>query len=207
MCTWIEHARGFRRIGCGLLLVLVAWGGCRRVAAPSSQPVAGPEIVLTAPEAAARSLLDGLRAELAAVARGDHAAAAQQRRRLAEQVLARTDILARYKALPGHVAQDDAQMLDTLLKSWGATIAYYADGLALDQMRLAAAGAEGHKAVVDVPARVRDDRVVLRMQCVRGADELWHVGAVEFAPAQRPSTAPAATVPATQAAREPSGDL
>ena len=95
--------------------------------------------------------------------------------------------MARYRALPGHVPQAEAEVLDTLVENWASILSYYANGLALSEMKRSAAGGEGGGAVVDVPAHGPDDRAILRVACVRGLDDEWRILAIGLEPALMPT--------------------
>jgi hypothetical protein len=153
-------------------------------------------VALGTPQEATRSVLERLRAQLHAMAQHDRDAAARYRDEVVQEVAARDDILARYNALGVRAVRDDAEVLRRLVESWAAMLAYYADGLALEQMRLGAAGGEGSKAVVDVPAHGRDSETILQVYCVRGPDGQWRVGTLELAP-PRPAL-PAQSAPVSQ---------
>ena len=141
------------------------------------------------PEDATRSLLDALREQLQATARGDRATARRCRDRVAEHIAARDQIMARYRALPGHAPQEEVEVLDTLVENWASILSYYANGLALSEMKRSAVGGEGGGAVVDVPAHGPDDRAILRVACVRGSDDEWRILAVGLEPALLPTRA------------------
>jgi hypothetical protein len=182
------HARACLAI----LVGAVAVGGCRRaVTSTSAEQAAVPalDIVLKTPEDATRGLLDTLRAQLQATARGDRAAARRYRDQVVERVAARDQIMARYRALPGHVPQAEAEVLNTLMENWASILSYYANGLALSEMKRSVVGSEGGGAVVDVPAHGPDDRAILRVACVRGPDDEWRILAIGLEPGLMPTLA------------------
>jgi len=180
--------------GVALLAALAASGcGSSTDTSTATQAVAPPtDAAIRSPEDATRALLLGLRAQLQAVARHDKTAAARHRDWVIEHVAARDSILARYKALPTRIVRDDAQVLRALVESWAACIEHYSAGLELDQVQLSATGADGRGAAVDVPARGRNDRAILRVACTRDAADQWRVVGLDF---ERP--------PATATARSP----
>lgn len=183
----------------------LAIGGCRRAAnsTTAGQPSAPAfEIALKTPEDATRSLLAGLREQLQATARGDRAAARRCRDAVVDLVAAKDQIMARLRAQPGHVPQKEAEVLAALVENWASIVSYYADGLALKEMRLIAAGNDGGGAAVEVPAQGADDCAILRVACVRGANDEWRILAIGLEPAAIPTPATQATA-ASQPASEP----
>lgn len=190
----------FVALGC-----MVAIGGCRRAPTPSAaEQAAVPALgtVAKTPEDAARNLLEGLRAHLQATARGDRAAARRYRDTVAEHIVARDQIMARYRALPGHVPQADVDVLSTLVENWASILSYYAEGLALSEMKRSATGADGSGAGVDVPVHGPDDHAILRLTCVRGPDDEWRILAIGLEPASLPAL-PTQPEPASQPTSNP----
>jgi hypothetical protein len=188
-----------------VLVIALGVGGCRRPATSTPAEQAGVpalDIVAKTPEDATRNLLDALRAQLQATARGDRATARRCRDQVAQNIVARDPILARYRALPGHVPQADADVLCALVENWASILAYYADGLALTEMRRSATGADGGGAGVDVPAQGRNDRAIVSVACVRGPDDEWRILAIGLEPPSLPTPA-AQTAPASQPASNP----
>jgi hypothetical protein len=167
--------------------------GCRPPP-PSPSASTDIEVNLQTPQAAARSLMELLQAHLAAVARRDRAAAEAYRDQIAREVVARDDVMARFDQLPGRSVHGAAEVLPRLVESWASAVAYYADGLDLEHMRIAAS-AESGRGVVDIPARGPADQATLVVACVRGPDEKWRVIGLEFAvpTTSRPATRPVAT--------------
>jgi hypothetical protein len=161
------------------------------------------EIALKSPEDATRSLLGGLREQLQATARGDRAAARRCRDAIVDRIAAQEQIVARFRAQPGHVPQKEGEVLEALVENWASILSYYANGLALGEMRLSTAGGDGGGAVVDVPAQGADDRAILHVACVRGADDEWRILALGLEPAAAPVSASrpaAASQPASSSA-------
>jgi hypothetical protein len=169
---------------------------CERVAPPpaDSLPTTQPISTVT-PEDATRSLLGLLRAQLQAAARNDRTTVAKLRQLTLDKLILTDDILARLGSAAGVSEKERAQVLDTLVTSWAATLAYYADGLALDQIQMHPTGPAAHETAVDVPARGRDDATVVRVFCRRGKDNEWRVTGLDFAPppTTAPSSSPAST--------------
>jgi hypothetical protein len=183
----------------GALVLLSFSGACERVAPlPTSTPAALPISTVT-PEDATRSLLGLLRVQLQAAARNDRAAVAKLRELTLDKLVATDDVVARLHRPGGVSEKERAQVLDTLVTSWAATLAYYADGLGLDQIQVHPTGPATREAAIDVPARGRDDSAIVRVFCRRGKDNEWRVTGLEFAP--RPTTAPASS-PASASASE-----
>jgi hypothetical protein len=190
-------------LACGLVLT-----GCRRqpLATPATQAgTTGVTASLRSPEDAARSLMELLRAQLAAVAGRDRAAAARYRDQVAQEIVARDDVMARYNTLTGRTARTEDEVLHRLVESWAAAIAYYADGLDLQHMRLSAVAGQSGKAVVEIPAHGPNDEALLNVACLRGADERWRVVGVEFALPEAPhaTTLPAQAAPASREVTQP----
>ncbi|MFQ5806073.1 MAG: hypothetical protein ACE5I3_06455 [Phycisphaerae bacterium] len=185
-----------------MLLILAATAaplGCEnQPARPLAVPAGvAPEVVLKTPEDAARSALTCLQADLRAIRNRDEQAAKaclEKLRRVAavttiEQTLAR---MPQFKTIVG----DDA--IKGFINNWGATIAYYAAGLQLEQMRRVSESAS--RVGVVVPASGPEDDALIQVTCVRGADDLWRVSRIEFVvetPTARPARPPA-TQPASQ---------
>ncbi|MEW6197580.1 MAG: hypothetical protein AB1601_02780 [Planctomycetota bacterium] len=202
------------RVGIGAAVSVCAAAflvtACRREAAerPGAAgwtPPVSPDAPLsqqTAPEAA-RHLLQFLQAHLQAVAHGRNDLAARFRDRAARELVARDDLLSRYRAVAGRFAVPDEEALRRIVESWAAVIAYYADGLALDDLRPGPISGDLARTVVDVPAGGPGDDVLIRLACLRGEDDRWRVAGIEFVPpASPPATAPAA---ATSSATAPTG--
>ena len=193
---------------CGLLLLcgglLV---GCRPAtpATAATGPAApAVAVALRSPEDVTRGLVELLRAHLQAIARHDRGTANRLRDQAAQEIVARGEVMARYNALSSRTARDETEALHRLVESWAAGSAYYADGFALERMRLSAVAGEGGKAVVDVPAQGRGSEAVLQVACIRGPDEQWRVVGIEFAPPEAHGPTTASTRAASQPAREPS---
>ena len=183
---------------------MLATGGCRRAATSSAAgqgAAPATPIVSKTPQDATRSLLVALRAQLQATGSGDRAAARRYRDEVVKYIVARDQLTARYRALPTHAPQGETEMLGALVENWASILSYYADGLALDEMKLGVTGSEGSGAVVDVPARGPEDRAIVRVACVRQADDEWRVLAIGLEPATAPalSTQPAAASQPTTA--------
>lgn len=187
---------GRGRLALPAVVVAVALMGCEnRPPEPAATlPDDWADTVLKTPEDAARNVLTYLQAELRARARHDEQtvrACAEKLRALAavktiEQTLAR---LPQFKTLVG----DDA--VQGYVDNWGATIAYYAEGLHLEQMRRAAQS--NAKVAVIVPASAPDDDALIQVTCVNEGDQLWRIARIEFV------VEPPAAAPTSQAALQP----
>lgn len=169
------------------LAVLLVPVGCDNQAEPVVLPAVDAS-VYAAPESVARLAVETMQAELAAVAKRDRRTAAAQHARLlelaaAEKIQAAVDRQPMYKAVTGEVATPG------IVRNWPGTIAYYADKLALDQMRPTSVTADS--ATVLVPA----GEATLRVGCARGSDQRWRVARVDFAPAGASESGPATEVP------------
>lgn len=193
-----------RQVECPLLLcVAVAFGlfaaGCQRndssSASPAEAPSADSAVVLGTPEHATGSLLHFLGAHLRAIADGDKAAAARYRDQVVWHIAARDEIVARHRKVRGGRAKDEIGVLRRCVENWAAILAYYADGLALDQMRLEEGARRALQVVVLVPARGGDDQAVIRVTCLLGGDGKWRVRAIDFADAASAAPRPEAAQP------------
>ena len=203
------------RVGIGAAVCVSVAGvlatACRREAAerPSVAgwtPPVSPDAPLsqqTAPEAA-RHLLQFLQAHLQAVAHGREDLAASFRDRVVRDLAARADLLARYRSVAGRFAAPDEEGLRRIVESWAAVIAYYADGLVLDDLRPGPISGDLARTVVDVPAHGPRGDALIRVACLRGEDDRWRIAGIEFVPPASPSTtAPAAPTPPTTAPTGP----
>lgn len=197
----------------GVCVVGLVATACRREAveppgAAGWTPPVSPDASLsqqTAPEAA-RHLLQFLQAHLQAVAHGRDELAASFRDRAARDLAARADLLARYRSVAGRFAAPDEEALRRIVESWAAVIAYYAGGLALDDLRPGPISGDLARTVVDVPAHGPRGDALIRVACLRGDDDRWRIAGIEFVPpASPPATAPAATTSSVTAStgREP----
>jgi hypothetical protein len=144
---------------------------------------------LTTPENAARSTLLCLVAERRAIARGDKSAAQRCRQEL-RSLAAKEEITRRLRGNPLVSDLSDEQVLDQVAGNWGAVIGYYAEGLDLDRTQRVSAGETASAAFVLVPARGPHDAALIRVECVRGEENLWGVAAVGFQ-AERATSQPA----------------
>jgi hypothetical protein len=140
---------------------------------------------LDSPQHTARTLLILLREELRAIRRGDRDAQRRCRRQL-EHLADRTTIQQRFARTPQVKVLLGEDLVAGVISQWGATIAYYAEGLELDQIREPAASttqpAAGLRQVVQVRGIGKaGEPVWIRVHCVRGEDELWRVTHVDFA--------------------------
>lgn len=201
-----------REVGCRpfLLCAVTAFGllitGCERSDSSSAAqaPAADPAVLLDTPENATRSLFHFLRAQLRALAEDDKAAA-RHRDQVVWHIAARDEIVARYRKVRGGRVKDEIAVLRRCVENWAAVIAYYADGLGLDQMRLDEGAKHGLRAVVLVPARGRDDQAVIRVTCLLGEEDKWRVRAINFAEPATAGLPPAPTQPIPTPATGPAG--
>lgn len=182
----------------GALLILFA--GCRPSASASSAAL--PPVDQSTPEAVTRSALETIRAELKAVAAHDRAAAERAREQLARLAAAR-EILKSLEGSPRFKTALGDKPLRGYTDLWGATIAYYADGLALDAARRAKSSDDGKSVVVHVPAEAGDSRAVISVSCVLGDDGGWRVRQIVFAGAPTASSGPAASTSQSRPASMP----
>lgn len=181
-----------------ILAVSAAPVGCENNPSDSAlrPPPELPQVVLDTPENAARSALTSLQAELRAIANNDPQAAQEALNQLRSLVAVKAvermlDRMPQFKTLFG----DD--LIEGYINSWGATIAYYAEGLHLDRMRRGFAAPS--KVAVLVPASGPDDTALIQLTCLRQDDGTWRVSRIEFVNLATTS----APQPATQPASEP----
>ncbi len=194
-----NHRHGVRG-GCSprthRLTVLGAWVAvfvlplaCQRAApVPTSAPA--PSVSTKTPEDAARSLLTLLRAQLHAAAREDRPAVARLRQLALDQLVARAELEPHVTGAAQMTAAERTELFNKLVDTWAAAIAYYADGLALDQLKAVGPVAPSRTANVVVPARGPDDTALLHVRCQRGASDEWRILGLELVPARAPASAP-----------------
>lgn len=169
--------------------------GCRppTASSPASQPSdSAVQVALHSPEEATRSLFQLLQAQLAATARHDWPAAQRVRDQAVREIVAREDVMTRYRAVAGRTPREEPEALSRLVESWAAMISYYADSLALDRVRIAASSAEQDRVITEVPADGRAGGTVLQVGCVRDEHGQWRISGLDFAlpSAAGPSTSP-----------------
>ncbi|MEW6251271.1 MAG: hypothetical protein AB1716_11535 [Planctomycetota bacterium] len=179
----------------------VAAGLCLTACKPETPPPATApalQVALETPQAAARSLLLGLQAQLHAAWSGDRPTARAYRDQIVARIAAREQLLARR---PNLTADEQEKFLRTLVDNWASVVSYYADGLKLDEIRLVPASA-AEAAVVAVPAGRGEEKATIHVGLVSVSGG-WRVAAVQFAAgAKQPATATAtAGAPATEPAR------
>ncbi len=186
-----RRCRGGRATVWGaLLLAPLALGACQR-ATPAATSAPALAISTKTPEDAARSLLGLLRAQLQAAARQERAVVAQLRQTALDHLVAREDILRHVSGAERLSEQEQSELFHKLVDSWAAAIAYYADGLALDQLKALGATAGTRAADLVLPARGPDDTALLHVYCQRTPGNEWRVAGLELVPSRTPATAPA----------------
>jgi hypothetical protein len=160
---------------------------------------AGEELRLDTPQLAAHALLTLLREELRAIRRGDREEQHRCRRQL-ERVADRDSIQQRFARTPQVKMLLGENVVTGVIGQWGATIAYYAEGLELGPLEQTAASAPatqpaaGPKQVVRVRGRgLNGEPAWIRVHCLQGEDGLWRVTHVDFAFRQAPAGPPPAT--------------
>jgi len=182
-----------------VIVVAVALMGCE--SRPPEPAAALPDdwayTVLKTPEDAVRNLLTCLQADLHARARGDEQTVRNCDAKLRTLAAANTieQTIARLPQFETLVGEDAVQ---GYLDNWGATIAHYADGLHLDQMRRASESRT--KVAIIVPASAPDDEALIQVTCVDQGDRLWRVSRIEFVvePVAVTTTSQTAAPPASQ---------
>lgn len=178
--------------------------GCERPAASSrnsgAQSAPTEQAVrLDSPQQTAHTLLTLLREELRAIRRGDRDAQRRCHQQL-EQVADRDSIQRRFARTPQVKMLLGEDVVAGVIGQWGATIAYYAEGLELEALQETAASAPStHPA----PGREQEVRVRgrgkagepawIRVRCVQGTDGLWRVTHMDFAGRRAAAGSQAAT--------------
>lgn len=202
--NFCDLSRCRRSVAAPLLFTLVAFvafiGGCERRApapAPAGTPTAQAlRIDLSTPRNAVRSLIECLRAELSAVERHDRAGVEACREKLLEIVSIET-IAAAVAKRQKRVINDRSAVARSLARavslSWGSVIAYYADGIDLEDMVCPAPAPNTRKVFALVPARGPEENVEFRIRCVLDKDESWRIAGIDFhvpATTTRPAAPP-----------------
>ncbi|MFH1747795.1 MAG: hypothetical protein ABIG44_12235 [Planctomycetota bacterium] len=176
------------------MLLAGVFSGCREKeqASPSAatQPVDRLEIVLTTPKDAALSTLRCLQAQRAARAQGNEAQLSYCRERLREMA-ARDVILKRHSVSIKHQAPNQDEILDRFIRGWGPIIGAEIDSLRFDLITTPTPTAELKHANVLVPVSAEEADAVLRLECVRGADNLWRVARIDWQVRRITATQPA----------------
>jgi hypothetical protein len=202
-----------------LLFVLA----CRPAPTPGSDDAVRQEAAtrvpasVDTPEVAARTLLRGIQEELRALRRNDRrlASAFHEHLRAAVHEAA---VAERFNKAPHYrLLLGQGDVTDRITGVWAADLAYYAEGLHFERMRVV--GGDGSAPVdtvlVLVPGSGRDDEAWIELTCVRRSDGTWGVSGIDFAsgppaeagapPPGGAADAPTATEsgPADGAPREP----
>lgn len=196
--TIVSHVAPWRRSTRVRLLVmplLVALTSCTQPAdLPLTPPAIAADVVRDTPAAAARSVVVLLRAQLAAVAQHDTAAAEAARDQIVWHLVDRGLVRPGSDATP-NMSTSTAKILVNLVDSWAAILNYYADGLLLDELTVQASRT-ADRALVTIPARTADNEGLLRIACAADANGQWRVfafgfaGRVEETAASAPTTQP-----------------
>ncbi len=165
--------------------------GCGHTAPPAQESSPSPPVHadeplrLDSPQHTARALLILLREELRAIRRGDRDAQRRCRQQL-EHLADRTTIQQRFARTPQVKVLLGEDLVAGVISQWEATIAYYAEGLELDQIIEPVAPTTQPTAGLRQVVQVRGlgkagEPAWIRVHCVRGQDELWRVTHVDFA--------------------------
>jgi hypothetical protein len=142
------------------------------------------------PQAVTRTALTSIQQELNAIAAHDRHAADQALAKLVA-LAAQDAIRQRFAAQPVYrmIVRDDE--VRGLAELWSAAVAYYADGIQFDRMRVVP-GPDEDTVLVLVPAEGPEDAATLRVECLRDPSGRWRVSRIDFAaPGAAPTTAPA----------------
>ncbi|MGD8450496.1 MAG: hypothetical protein PVJ57_01645 [Phycisphaerae bacterium] len=192
-------ARSARILPLGLV-VLATVGlplipACGKSEANSATTTSAPtiDINLATPQDAARSVLNCLLAERAALHRHDDAAVKLCRKRLRSMV-ASNAILRRYEDAFHIKPRDPEQHLATYLSGWAPLIGFYADGLKLDSISTVTPVGSTEHAFVRVPATSPAGPAVISLECQKDSDDHWRVARLDFADVattSQPASAPA----------------
>ncbi|RMF75076.1 MAG: hypothetical protein D6744_13850 [Planctomycetota bacterium] len=177
--------------------LLIATTGCEKPPGDKIDPLPPSADETASPEAAARAVLTCIQEEIRAVAARDHEQVRKCRARLLG--LAAADrIEESFRKAPIYRMLVGTDVLRGYVEDWGATIAWYADGLRLDEMRRDPAKSSDDDVTLLTPATGEGDSALISVRCVKAADGAWRVWRIEFADANPPTSAPA-TKPATPA--------
>jgi predicted small lipoprotein YifL len=196
MCATL--VRGFAAMLVATVALTLA--GCEKPAPTVLPPPdAVPEVNLDTPEDAARSALTLLRSELRAIAQQNEQAADDCLAKLRTLVAVQT-IDQRLARLPQFKVVVGGDVIEGYLENWAAAVAYYTEGLHLEQMRRGAQSST--RAAVVVPASGPEDQALIQITCIREDDGLWRVSRMDFVTAF-PASQPASQA-TSQAASQPS---
>ncbi|MDX2200110.1 MAG: hypothetical protein SF069_14200 [Phycisphaerae bacterium] len=185
-------------------MTCLVWGGSSAVlaeepaSAPASQPAAigrtgaGPTELVTSAEgpsgadAVVREFFAATKAELTAIRDHDAAAAKAARKRLLESAISVDALAPQARAKLGNLSDADlAAGLGQLVDRWQALVAYYIDGVQLDNIawhRVARGGLPAELNAVEalVPAEARGRRVTLDIVLVEVKPGAWRLQRVTY---------------------------
>ena len=177
-----------RRMIIGLATVHLSLGivtGCRPPEQPAATPIPLPAVDLSTPEAATRTLMLTLKAQLDAGARRDRNTVRSAAELLSGRIAAEDRIVNRLSvgALAGAAR---ATMVKMVTRNWGGLVSHYAEQFELDGMRRGRSGPD--EVVMLVRARGRTDSAWLKIDCVKVESEwrIWRIDFLHGEPTSRP---------------------
>ena len=171
-----------------LPLLLGVASGCRQPNQPDKTALPLPDVDLSTPESAARSLLMTLKAQLDAGGRRDLAAVDAAVAQLAGGIAAADRIMSSWPT--GAVsAAKRSEAVNQITRTWARLISHYAVSFEFDKMRRGATRPE--TVLVLVPAHGKTDTAWLRIDCVEVESD-WRVSRIDFLrgePTSQPASA------------------
>lgn len=187
-----------------MLITCLVWSGTSTAlaeepaSAPSSQPAAlvrsgaGPtELVTTAEgpsgaDAVVREFFAATKAELTAIREHDQAGSKAARKRLLDSTISVDALAPQARAKLGNLSDEDlAAALGQLVDRWQALVAYYIDGVQLDNIawhRVPRGGLPTELNAVEalVPAEARGRRIMIDIVLVEAKPGTWRLQRVSY---------------------------
>lgn len=158
-----------------LLLALPLSAGCGSDSETETrQPATLPALDLSSPESATRAALTCLQEQARAI--GDHhpAAAKAWTERL-HQIAALDSIESLLNSTPQLRIVLGNDPVAKYISLWGASVSYYFERFDFDASRRTKIAKQGAAVTVVVQAHGHGQSAMIKVDCVRGADELWRV--------------------------------
>ena len=171
--------------------LFISLSGCTHPPEPARvRPTPDPVVQRDTPIDAARATLTLLQQHLAAVSAGDEARANERLEQVVWHLVAHEQIIRRFRGnRMADRKKSDVDVLSTLVESWAALLANYADELQLDAMTVVQEGVNG--AAVRCPIADANDDTAIMLALVP-TDNEWYVLAIDFGTAAAPTTQPTA---------------
>lgn len=166
-------------------------GGCD-TGSPAAPPATDIQFDPAQADQVAQAMLKAMRAEVAAIAKGDRAASAAYRSFLT-QTLPRSTLFRRAQERGSAKPEKIERAFQQTMNYWEATLAYYLPGLHLDELQAQSVdNSNGDQALVLVPAQADGSTATIRVLLHRDSQAHWAPISVDFAPpkggvATRPS--------------------